>query len=154
MAQSTGARAFLKELASLIGATVVVRTNTSKTLTGKMKGYDYSSLSVCLADAHDSEGTLYPRIILYGHTILDIVKTKDPFDLKGLAEQLETLFPPGEVRFLEDARVIMVLNKVRITEQGVEGTGPLADRIRKVFTRFVEEQQTKTEEGSHKRSPK
>lgn len=148
MAQSTGTRAFLKELASLIGATVVVRTNTNKTLTGRMKGYDHISLSICLADAHDNEGTLYPRIILYGHTILDIVKTEDPFDLKGLADQLETLFPPGEVRFHEDARVIMVLNKVRITENGVEGTGPLADRIRKVFTKFVEERAAKIEEGS------
>jgi hypothetical protein len=91
---------------------------------------------------------LYHRIVVTGHTILELVKTEDPFDLKGLAEQFETLFPPGEVRFLEDARVIVILNKVRVTEQGVEGTGPLADRVRKVYTRFVEEQQAKTEESS------
>lgn len=147
MAQSPGARHFFKELASLVGATVVVSTNTGKTLTGKMKGYDPTSLSVVLADALDAKGTLYHRIIITGHTILELVKTEDPFDLKGLAEQLETLFPPGEVRFIEDARVIVVLNKVRVTEQGVEGTGPLADRIRKVYTRFVEEQEVKTEES-------
>lgn len=147
MAQSPGARHFFKELAALVGATVVVSTNTGKTLTGKMKGYDPTSLSVVLADALDAKGTLYHRIIITGHTILELVKTEDPFDLKGLAEQLETLFPPGEVRFIEDARVIVVLNKVRVTEQGVEGTGPLADRIRKVYTRFVEEQEVKTEES-------
>ncbi|MDO8124555.1 MAG: Lsm family RNA-binding protein [Candidatus Hermodarchaeota archaeon] len=146
MAQSTGARHFFKELASLIGATVVVSTNTGKTLTGKMRGYDPTTLSVVLADAHDKKGMLYHRIVITGHTILELVKTEDPFDLKGLAEQLETLFPPGEVRFLEDARVIVVLNKVRVTEQGVEGTGPLADRIRKVYTRFVEEQGEKTKD--------
>ena len=148
MAQSTGARQFFKELASLIGATVVVSTSTGKTLTGKMKGYDPTSLSVVLADARDGDGTLFHRIVLIGHTIVELVKTEDPFDLKGLAEQLETLFPPGEVRFIEDARVIVVLNKVRVTEEGVEGSGPLADRIRKVYTRFVEEQEVKTEENS------
>jgi small nuclear ribonucleoprotein (snRNP)-like protein len=148
MAQSTGARHFFKELASLIGATVVVSTNTGKILTGKMRGYDPTTLSVVLADAHDKKGTLYHRIVVTGHTILELVKTEDPFDLKGLTEQLETLFPPGEVRFLEDARVIVVLNKVRVTEQGVEGTGPLADRIRKVYARFVEEQNAKTEKTS------
>jgi len=148
MAQSTGARHFFKELASLIGATVVVSTNTGKTLTGKMRGYDPATLSVVLADARDSKGALYHRIVITGHTILELVKTEDPFDLKGLAEQFEALFPPGEVRFLEDARVIVVLNKVRVTEQGVEGTGPLADRVRKVYTRFVEEQQAKVEEDS------
>ena len=148
MSQSTGARHFFKELASLIGATVVVRTNTAKSLTGKMRGYDPSTLSVVLGNARDAEGNLYHRILITGHTILELVKTEDPFDLKGLAEQLETLFPPGEVRFLEDARVIVVLNKVRVTEEGVEGTGPLADRIRKVYTRFVEEQGEKVEDDS------
>jgi len=148
MAQSPGARHFFKELASLIGATVVVSTNTGKMLTGKMRGYDPATLSVVLADSHDEKGNLYHRIVVTGHTILEVVKTEDPFDLKGLAEQLETLFPPGEVRFLEDARVIVVLNKVRVTEQGVEGTGPLADRIRKVYTRFVEEQDAKTDDAS------
>ncbi|MFX0169283.1 MAG: Lsm family RNA-binding protein [Candidatus Hodarchaeota archaeon] len=148
MAQSTGARYFFKELASLIGATVLVSTNTGKTLTGKMRGYDPTTLSVVLSDAQDNKGTIYHRIVVTGHTILELVKTEDPFDLKGLAEQLETLFPPGEVRFLEDARVIVVLNKVRVTEQGVEGTGPLADRIRKVYARFVEEQKEKSEETS------
>ncbi|MFW9830247.1 MAG: Lsm family RNA-binding protein [Candidatus Thorarchaeota archaeon] len=146
MAQSTGARHFFKELASLIGATVVISTNTGKSLTGKMRGYDPATLSVVLSDARDSKGTVYHKIVVTGHTILELVKTEDPFDLKGLAEQLETLFPPGEVRFLEDARVIVVLNKVRLTEEGVEGTGPLADRIRKIYTRFIEEQKTKAEE--------
>ncbi len=148
MSQSTGARHFFKELASLIGATVVVSTNTGKSLTGKMRGYDPATLSVVLGEARDTKGNLFHRILITGHTILELVKTEDPFNLKGLAEQLETLFPPGEVRFLEDARVIVVLNKVRVTEQGVEGTGPLADRIRKVYTRFVEEQEAKEEEGS------
>ncbi len=148
MSQSTGARHFLKELASLIGATVVISTTTGKALTGKLKGYDPASLSIALADAHDADGTFYHRIIVTGHTILEIVKTEEPFDLKGLADELETLFPPGEVRLIEDARVILVLNKVRVSEQGVEGTGPLADRIRKVYTRFTEEQQAKSTEPS------
>ena len=146
MAQSTGARHFLKELASLIGATVVISTTTGKTLTGKLKGYDPASLSMALSDARDADGTSYHRIIVTGHTIIEIVKTEDPFDLKGLADELEALFPPGEVRLIEDARVILVLNKVRVSEQGVEGTGPLADRIRKVYTRFMEEQQAKKTE--------
>ncbi len=145
MSQSTAARHFLKELASLIGATVVVSTSTGKIFTGKMKGYDPSSLSVCLSDARGSDDKIYHRIVLTGHTILEIVKTEEPFDLKGLAEQLETLFPPGEVKFIEEAQVILVLNKVRVTEQGVEGTGPLADRIRRVYTRFVEEQEAKVD---------
>jgi hypothetical protein len=44
------------------------------------------------------------------------------------------------VEFFEDSRIIRVLKKVRVTEDGVEGEGPLADRIRQVYDKYILEQ--------------
>ena len=102
-------------------------------------------MSVFLRDAEDDGGIEYPKIIIFGNTILEIIETGKAFDLKALAEDLDKLFPPGEVQYSPEARVIMVLNKIKVTEFGVEGSGPnpkvlgpLGERVKNVYDRFVE----------------
>ena len=60
-----------------------------------------------------------------------------PFDLVGLTSELEKVFrQPGHVKFYEESGLIVVLDRVRVTEKGVEGTGPVADRVRAIYERF------------------
>ncbi len=133
---------FFRELSALLGSRIEVNTEIGKTYNGILKGYDRNTLSIVLAEAKDNQGTYYHRIFIRGEKINEMIKAEEPFDIKGLYLELEKIFPPGEVEFFEDSRIIRVLKKVRVTEEGVEGEGPLADRIRQVYDKYVLEHKT------------
>ncbi|WXG43113.1 MAG: Lsm family RNA-binding protein [Promethearchaeati archaeon SRVP18_Atabeyarchaeia-1] len=139
MPEDLAGRNFFKELASLVGSVVAVTTTEGKTYTGELKGYDPSSLSVCLASAKDGEGRSFHRLVLNGSIVRHIAKTEEPFDLKTLANEIQRIFPPGEVKYIEEARVIQVLDKIKVTESGVEGSGPLTERVKTIYEKFVEQ---------------
>ncbi len=141
MSESTAGRKFFRELTMILESPVSVKTSSNKTYTGILKGYDPNTLSICLADVKDETGAQYHKVFLYGGKITELIKTEEPFDLAGLANELQKLFPPGEVKYIEDARLITVLNKIKVTESGVEGTGPLAERVKKVFDAYYSEKQ-------------
>jgi len=56
-----------------------------------------------------------------------------------LSERLEKVFPTM-VRLYEDNGFIWVMDKVKVTEKGVvEGSGPAAERVQRVYEHFVSE---------------
>ena len=84
------------------------------------------------------------RIFLNGNTVTQIYTVEKPFDMKALAERLEKVFPTM-VRLYEDKGFIWVMDKVKITEKGViEGSGPAAERVQKVYEQFMGEVKGKT----------
>lgn len=96
-------------------------------------------MSVCLADVPGEQGTKIHRVFIYGSTIAKINASETPFNLEGLAERLERVFP-NMVRTYHDAGIIVVMDKIRVNETGViEGTGPAADRVRNIYQRFLNE---------------
>lgn len=131
------ARRFTIELSSLLGKNVEVRTSHGKVYEGKLVAFDQTSLSLCLADVKDDSGRVLSRVIISGSGVAEIIRKEEPFDLKGLAEALEKVFPKM-VTLREDLGVITIMDRVRITEAGVvEGSGPIAERAKKVFEEFV-----------------
>jgi len=127
------------ELSSLIDRQVTVKTTLGDIFTGKVVAIEFPEFHVCLADAIDGNGEKYPRVIIRGEVVAEIFRKEKPFDLKGLAERLEKLFP-NMVKYYEEARVITVMDRVRVTEQGVvDGTGLVADKVKKVYDTYVEE---------------
>ena len=69
----------------------------------------------------------------------EIFTVEKPFDLKALAERLEKVFPTM-VRLYEDKGFIWVMDKVKLTEKGVvEGSGPAAERVQRVYELFMGE---------------
>jgi len=138
LAAVTGRR-FFEELGQLIDKPVVVEDRAGKTYEGVLLGFDSQSMSVALGDVKGVQGTLYHRLILTGSTISKIMATDRPFNLDGLRERLERVFP-NMVQFFAEAGVIVVMNKIRVNETGViEGTGPSADRVRDIYNRFIAE---------------
>ena len=78
--------------------------------------------------------------------VVQILLEEEPFDLKGLASELERVFrQPGHVKLYEESGLIVVLERVKVNEKGVEGTGPVADRVRAIYNRFKNQSK---EEGS------
>src|SRR5438445_13549013 len=74
---------------------------------------------------------------LNGSVILQISSVAKPFDLQSLAERLERVFP-RMVRVMDDAGVIVVMDRIRLNEKGIiEGSGPAAERVQRVFDEFI-----------------
>lgn len=137
-------RRFMEELASMIQKNVAVSTMMGKNYTGVLSGVEINTMSVCLTDAKDQDGKSIFKIIIYGGVISEIREIEKPFDLKGLAERLERVFP-RMVKVMEDAGVIIVMDKIRVTANGVvEGAGPAAERAKKVYEEFIKEAAGKT----------
>ncbi len=132
-------RRFFEELGQLINKTVQVEDSEGKVLEGVLLGYDANSMSICLGDVKGEKGTKVHRVFVYGSTIARISASERPFNLEGLAERLERVFP-NMVRLYADAGIIVVMDKIRVNESGiVEGSGPAADRVRDIYERFISE---------------
>ncbi|MEM4530132.1 MAG: Lsm family RNA-binding protein, partial [Candidatus Methanomethylicaceae archaeon] len=101
---------------------------------------DFSNLNICLSDVL-IEGEKYPRVVINGNAISEIILKEKPFDLKGLSDRLSKLFP-NMVKYYEDAGFIMVMDRIKVTAEGVEGSGPMYERVKKVYDQYVIEQKS------------
>lgn len=136
---SAAERRFVTEVSSLVDKTVTVNTVNNKTYTGILAGIDPENLSLCLADAKDEKGQVIRRVILSGNAVYQVISTEKAFDLKGLSERLEKVFP-RMVRLYEKEGFIWVMDKIKVTENGIaEGTGPAAERVQRVYSQFMSE---------------
>jgi len=132
-------RKFFGEIAALLDKMVMVITMDGKKYSGTLAGIDPETLSLCLSEAKDDKGTYLHRVFLNGSIIAQIFTVEKPFDLKALSERLEKVFPTM-VRLYEDKGFIWVMDKVKVTEKGVvEGAGPAAERVQKVYDLFIKE---------------
>ena len=136
---SVAQRKFFTEVATLVDKSVIVTTTTGKTFSGTLIGINPDTLSLCLAEAKDEEGKILHRVFLNGNVVAQILSVEKPFDLKALADRLEKVFPTM-VKLYEDKGFIWVMDKVKVTEKGVvEGSGPAAERVQKVYEQFISE---------------
>ncbi len=132
-------RKFFGEIGTLLDRTVTVVTINGKTYTGTLVGINPETLSICLAEAKDEKGRAMHKAVLNGAVVAQILATEKPFDLKALAERLEKVFP-RLVRLYEDKGFIWVMDKVKVTKDGIEeGKGPAAERVQKVYDHFLSE---------------
>ena len=136
---SVAQRKFFSEVSALADRHVIVSTTTGKTFSGTLLGINPDNLSLCLAEAKDDEGRIVHRVFLNGNVVAQILGVEKPFDLKALADRLEKVFPTM-VKLYEDKGFIWVMDKVKLTENGVvEGSGPAAERVQKVYEQFIGE---------------
>ena len=137
---SVAQRKFFGEIAALLEKPVMVTTMDGKNYTGTLAGIVPDTLSLCLAEAKDEKGKALHRVVLNGNIVAQIFAIEKPFDLKALAERLENVFRAGSVKLYEDKGFIWVLDRIKVTEKGVvEGTGPLAEHVKKVYDQFLSE---------------
>jgi len=130
----------MEEITSLLQKMVTVSTSDGKSYTGTLSGIDSNSFNVCLTEAKDESGRVVHKLFLNGDKVANLVSTEKQFNLQALADRLERVFP-RMVRINEPAGVIVVMDRIRLTQKGIlEGTGPAAERVQKVFDEFVREQ--------------
>jgi small nuclear ribonucleoprotein (snRNP)-like protein len=133
-------RRFMEEITVLLQKVVTISTSSGKNYTGVLSGVDSHTLNICLTDAKDDSGRLFHKLFLNGSGVAQIFSSEKPFDLHALADRLERVFP-RMVKTSEGAGVIVVMDRIRVSEKGIiEGTGPAAERVQKVYDEFIRAQ--------------
>ena len=141
---SVAQRKFFTEVSALADRTVTVTTTMGKAFTGLLLGVNPDNMSLILSGAKDEEGKVLHRVAINGNVVASVVSVEKPFDLKALSDRLEKVFPTM-VKLYEDKGFIWVMDKVKVTERGVvEGSGPAAERVEKVYALFMNEAKGKT----------
>ena len=136
---SVAQRKYFTEVAALAEKIVSVTTINGKCFTGTLIGVNPDNLSLALADAKEEGGKTVNRLFVNGSTVAQITTAEKSFDLKGLAQRLEKVFPTM-VKLYEDKGFIWVMDKVKLTERGVtDGSGPAAERVQRVYEQFISE---------------
>ena len=128
-------RKFGEEIVQFLGKKVAVETSDQKIYNGTLTGID-EKLDVVL-DNLQSLGIL--KIILNGSFVKEIKLMEKPFDFKALSDRISRVFP-GLVKIREDVGAIIVMDKIKLTQAGIEeGSGLAADRVKTIYDEFIRE---------------
>ena len=117
-----------------------------KILTGRLIGMNTDTRDLMLAEAV-VDGKKHHRMYLAGAILAEITLGEAPFDMNVLKMELEKVFKKTGVRYYEDTRTIMVMDRYRVTEEEVQGDGPVADRIRRIWQSMKDEYTKEKEES-------
>ncbi|MEM3464954.1 MAG: Lsm family RNA-binding protein [Candidatus Jordarchaeales archaeon] len=130
---------FTTEVNRLIGKKVAVVTQGGEELLGVLASLDIDTFSVILNDVELKGGKKIPKAILNGNDVKRIEVRTAILDLRKLAERIERVFPKM-VQYNEEAGVIIVMNRIRVTENGVvEGSGLAAEKVSEIYNDFIKE---------------
>ena len=128
-------RKFHEEILQFVGKKVSIETSYDKNYSGTLSAID-ERLDTVLENV-EGQGIL--RIIINGSFVKEIKLLEKPFDLKGLADRLSRVFP-GLVKIRDDVKAIIVMDKIKVTEYGIEeGSGLAADRVKSIYEEFMRE---------------
>jgi len=128
-------RKFYEEILQFVGKKVSIETSYDKSYSGTLSAID-ERLDTVLENL-EGQGIL--RFVINGSFVKEIKLLEKPFDLKGLADRLSRVFP-GLVKIREDVNAIIVMDKIKVTEHGIEeGTGLAADRVKSIYEEFMRE---------------
>ena len=128
-------RKFYEEILQFVGKKVSIETSYDKSYSGTLSAID-ERLDTVLENL-EGQGIL--RIVINGSFVKEIKLLEKPFDLRGLADRLSRVFP-GLVKIRDDVNAIIVMDKIKVTEHGIEeGTGLAADRVKSIYEEFMRE---------------
>ena len=128
-------RKFGEETLHFLGKKVSVETSDNKVYNGTLAGID-DKLDVVL-DNVEAHGIM--KLILNGSFVREVRLMEKPFDFKALSDRFTRVFP-GLVKIREDIGAIIIMDRIKVTQSGVEeGTGPTADRVRQIYDDFMKE---------------
>ncbi|MFX1410986.1 MAG: Lsm family RNA-binding protein [Promethearchaeota archaeon] len=129
-------RQFNTELGMLIDKIVKVYIDKDKFFVGQLKGISEDS-NLILINAKNEKNKSFPKIFIRNSFYNFVSLEEEPFPMKALADRIATIFSKGHVNYIEDQNIISILNgKIIVDENEVRGTGPSADRVKKIFEQF------------------
>lgn len=141
MSITNASRRLLSDLTNMLDKSVVVKLRDGRVYEGVLSGFDHQRLHLSLSKARDASGNTYHKVIIAGDSISEVLIKEAPlFDAQEFAEIVmrKLNLRPGDVKVYPDAGVVVVLNTIRVTEGGVEGSGPIANKVYSIFNEYIE----------------
>jgi len=143
-------RRLTSKLLSLIDSPVVVILRDGRKYTGTLVGIDTQSLTLALSDARvggeDEKGI--PLVIIRGDVISEIISYEySVFDPEEFADFLVRHggIERHLIRVYKDLGVVEIGRGVRVTKDGVEGSGALAHRAYSLFREYMRQKGAKVQ---------
>jgi len=128
-------RKFAEESLQFLGKKVSIETSDNKSYSGVLVGL--SEKFDLILDNVDSQKI--QKLMINGSFVKEIKLLERPFDLKTLSDRLSRIFP-GLVKIREDIGAIIVMDKIKVTESGIEeGSGLAASRVKAIYDEFIKE---------------
>ncbi len=128
-------RKFAEESMQFLGKKVSVETSDNKNYSGVLVGLS-EKFDLILNDVDSQQ---IQKLMVNGSFVKEIKLLERPFDLKALADRLSRIFP-GLVKIREDVGAIIVMDKIKVTESGIEeGSGLAASRVKAIYDEFLKE---------------
>uniref|UniRef100_A0A7J3ZL83 Sm domain-containing protein n=1 Tax=Fervidicoccus fontis TaxID=683846 RepID=A0A7J3ZL83_9CREN len=146
MSVPSATRRLMSELNSLLDKEVVIKLKDGSQIRGKLYGFDVNTFNILLKNASDSV-TTYPTMLIYHDSIISLSAIEAPlFDPEEFARIVSSKLSirESDIKVLPEAGVVVILNSIRVSEKGVEGSGPLAHKVYGLFTEYIE---SKKKEG-------
>ncbi|WFO75611.1 Lsm family RNA-binding protein [Desulfurococcaceae archaeon MEX13E-LK6-19] len=146
MSVADATRRLISELLLMLDKKVTVVLTNGKKYEGILIGFDHPSINIMLASASDTTGKKYPKILIKGESISEIMITEEPlFDPNEFAEYLvkELHLRQDAVKVVPEAGAVIVYGRIKVTEKGVEGTGAMAQTIYEVYQRYIDMRKSK-----------
>jgi len=146
MSVSSASRRVISELNSLLERQVIIRLKNGKVLKGTLYGFD-ERMNVLLKGATEEGGSSYPVMLIMAESIESIASIESPmFNPEEFARVVVNRLNirDADVKAYPEAGVLVVLNSIRVSEKGVEGSGPLAHKIYGLFTEYMESKKKET----------
>jgi small nuclear ribonucleoprotein (snRNP)-like protein len=129
-------RQYNTELGSLLDKIIKVYLDSDRFFVGQLKGVSDDS-NLILVNVKNEKGKSFPKILIRSAFYNYLTVEEEPFPMKALSERIATIFSKGHVDYMEDQNIISILNgKIIVDENGVRGTGPSAERVKKIYDQF------------------
>ena len=129
-------RQYNTELGLLIDKIVKVYLDDDKFFVGQLKGISDDS-NLILVNVKNEKKKSFPKVLIRSSYFNFMTLEEEPFPMQALADRIATIFSKGHVDFKEEQNVISILNgKIIVDENGVRGSGPSAERVKKIFEQF------------------
>lgn len=142
----TGAtRRMMSELVALLDRKVVVRLKDGATITGELYGFDERTFNIMLKNASDGQNR-YPVMVIMADYIAYISAAEVPlFSPEEFAQLVmgKLNLREADVKVYPEANAVIILGNIKVTERGVEGSGPLAHKVYGIFMEYMESKKKK-----------
>ena len=140
MSMATVSRKLVSEITSWQGKRIKVRLIDGRMYEGVVEAIDHPSFNILLSDVVNEKGEKLYKVLIRGQQISEvIIPQQDIFNAEEFARLLqeELKLAPGAIKVYPEIETVMVFNSIKVTRNGVEGSGPLAQKVYSIFEKYM-----------------
>lgn len=152
--ESKDAVGYNKEMNMMLDGRVKIQLKHKENffVIGTLRGFSRTD-SIFLVSAEDTARNKFAKLVINGSDWISISLESTPFPMEALYQRLKNVFPPGQVKYMPDIQAIQVMGKINVTDKGVTGEGPLYERVKSIYDKYISEVSAPEQPGASQHEP-